>query len=206
MLLFNHPPPPLCRCLWYLCVSKRIQPSPTIWVSLLHRHPQHDGLVQQWKWARGPSQTVGVLGGWWGEEVKHHSRPRAWAVQGSKAGVHASEWAVEGMGPCALGCVCACSVTQSCLTLCDPMCTRLLRPWNIPGKNTGAGCHFLHQGIFPTQGSNPHLLCLLHWQVGSLPLSHLGSPDFCKIGYLSGTPKTLVTVCSTIYFSVFWER
>ena len=56
-------------------------------------------------------------GGWRGEEVKHHSRPRAWAVQGSKAGVHASEWAVEGMGPCALGCVCACSVTQSCLTL-----------------------------------------------------------------------------------------
>ena len=27
-----------------------------------------------------------------------------------------------------------------------------------PGKNTGAGCHFLLQGIFPTQGSNLHLL------------------------------------------------
>ena len=26
-----------------------------------------------------------------------------------------------------------------------------------PGKNTGAGCHFLLQGIFSTQGSNPHL-------------------------------------------------
>ena len=26
----------------------------------------------------------------------------------------------------------------------------------------GAGCHFFLQGIFPTQGSNPHLLCLLH--------------------------------------------
>ena len=25
-------------------------------------------------------------------------------------------------------------------------------------------------GIFPTQGSNPHLLCILYWQVGSLPL------------------------------------
>ena len=34
------------------------------------------------------------------------------------------------------------------------------------------GCHFLLQVIFPTQGSNPHLL---HWQVGSLPLSRLGS-------------------------------
>ena len=32
----------------------------------------------------------------------------------------------------------------------------------------------LLQGIFPTQGSNPHLLRLLHWQVSSLPLSYLG--------------------------------
>ena len=34
------------------------------------------------------------------------------------------------------------------------------------------GCHFLHQGIFPTQGWNPHLLL---WQANSLSLSHLGS-------------------------------
>ena len=46
----------------------------------------------------------------------------------------------------------------------------LLSPWNFPGKNTGADCHFLLQGIFSTQGSNLHLLCLLHWQVCSLPL------------------------------------
>ena len=39
---------------------------------------------------------------------------------------------------------------------------------------SGAGCHFLLQGIFPTQGSNPHLLCLLYWQVNSLPPGHLG--------------------------------
>ena len=31
-------------------------------------------------------------------------------------------------------------------------------PWTSPGKNTGVGCHFLLQGIFPTQGSNPGLL------------------------------------------------
>ena len=35
--------------------------------------------------------------------------------------------------------------------------TRLLRPWDFPGKSTGVGCHFLLQGIFPTQGSNPGL-------------------------------------------------
>ena len=48
--------------------------------------------------------------------------------------------------------------------------TRLLCPCNSPGKNTGVACHFL-QGIFPTQGSNPLLLCLLHCQAGSLPLA-----------------------------------
>ena len=33
------------------------------------------------------------------------------------------------------------------------------------------GCHFLLQGIFLTQISNPYLLCLLCWQVGSLLLA-----------------------------------
>ena len=66
----------------------------------------------------------------------------------------------------------------------------LLRPhiahqgtWNFPGKNTGVDCHFLLQWIFPMQGSNLCLPCLLHWQEDSLPLSHLGSPhitlDYC---------------------------
>ena len=40
----------------------------------------------------------------------------------------------------------------------------------FPGKNTGVGCHALLQGIFLTQRWNPHLLRLLHWQAGSLPL------------------------------------
>ena len=35
--------------------------------------------------------------------------------------------------------------------------TRLLCPWDSSGKNSGGGCHFLLQGIFPTQGSNTHL-------------------------------------------------
>ena len=41
---------------------------------------------------------------------------------------------------------------------------------DAPGKNPGVDCHALLQGIFPTLGSNTHLLCLLHWQAGSLPL------------------------------------
>ena len=50
---------------------------------------------------------------------------------------------------------------------------RLLYPKDFPGKNTGVGCHFLLQGIFPTQGLNSHLR---HWWEDSLPLIHLGKP------------------------------
>ena len=71
--------------------------------------------------------------------------------------------------------VCVRSVAQSGLTLCDPWTARLLCPWNFPGRNTEAGYHFLLEGIFPTQELILHLLCLLHWQVDSLPLCPLGS-------------------------------
>ena len=55
-----------------------------------------------------------------------------------------------------------CLVDLLCPTLNDPM-------------DCSTGCHFLLEGIFPTQGLNPCLLCLLHWQTDSLPLCHLGS-------------------------------
>ena len=65
-----------------------------------------------------------------------------------------------------------CAPAQSCLPLCDLMdCSPLDSIHGIfPGKNTGAGCRFLPQGTLLTQGSNPHLLRLLHWQEDSLPL------------------------------------
>ena len=44
-------------------------------------------------------------------------------------------------------------------------------------KNTGVGFHVLLQEIFPIQGLNPHRLCLLRWQVGSLPLAPSGKPS-----------------------------
>ena len=43
-------------------------------------------------------------------------------------------------------------------------------------KDTGVGCHFLLQGVFQTQGSNPLLMWLLHWQTGFLPLAPPGKP------------------------------
>ena len=51
----------------------------------------------------------------------------------------------------------------------NSVCVRMLSRVQLfatPGKNDGMGCHFLFQGIFLTQGSNLHLLCLLHWQAG----------------------------------------
>ena len=48
----------------------------------------------------------------------------------------------------------------------------MLCPQNLPGKNTGVHCHFLLQGIFPTEGANPRLLRLLHWQTNSSALCH----------------------------------
>ena len=75
---------------------------------------------------------------------------------------------------------CVCSVAQSCATLwphgLQP--TRILCIRNFQASNTRVGCYFLLQGIFLTQGSNPRLLHLLHWQENSvLP----GKPRRCLI-------------------------
>ena len=72
--------------------------------------------------------------------------------------------------------------------------TRLLCPWHLPGKNTGVGCHFLLQGIFLIQGSNLYLLCLLHCQMDSLLLRHLGSPAAAAAKSLQSCP----TLCDPI--------
>ena len=56
--------------------------------------------------------------------------------------------------------------------------TRLLCPWDSPGKNTGVGCHCPPPGGLPNLGIEPCLLHLLHWQAGSLPLVPLGKPRF----------------------------
>ena len=75
--------------------------------------------------------------------------------------------------------VCVCSVTQLCPTLWDP------RDCSLPGSSVHRIFQarilewvaiFLLQGIFPIQRYTLQLLCLLHWQVDSLPLHHLGNP------------------------------
>ena len=78
-------------------------------------------------------------------------------------------------------------------------------PWNFPGKDTETGCHFLFEVIFLTQGVNVYFLHLLHWQVTSLPLHHLGSP------YLLSTVKKWVSIMDSsgifvrVAFSWAWN-
>ena len=67
----------------------------------------------------------------------------------------------------------SCSVVPDSLRPHGLQSTRLLCPWDFPGKDTGVGCHFLLWGIFPIQGSNP---CLLHCRQTLYCLSHQGRP------------------------------
>ena len=53
----------------------------------------------------------------------------------------------------------SCSLVSTLLRPHGLQPTRLLCPWDFPGKNTGVGRHFLLRGIFPTQALN-HVSCL----------------------------------------------
>ena len=91
------------------------------------------------------------------------------------------------------------SCVQLFATLWTVACQALLSMAS-PGNNTGVGCHALLQGIFPTQRSNPCLLCLLHWQVGSLPLEALKS-TLSEVNV--ATPTFLDQYWHDISFSIF---
>ena len=88
-----------------------------------------------------------------------------------------------------------------------------------------SGLHFPLQGLFPTQGSNAALLCLLHWQTDSLPLAPPGKPGLlhsCNLGlytftiFIEGTffPVTcwlisffypcLSSLCQSRHHGTFW--
>ena len=82
---------------------------------------------------------------------------------------------------CWPACVCyTISVMSSSLRPYGLWPTRLLCLWDSPGKNTWVGRHAHLQGIFWTQGSKSYLLCLLHWQAGSLPLAPPEKPNISR--------------------------
>ena len=76
------------------------------------------------------------------------------------------------------------------------------------GKNIGVGCHALLQGIFPAQGLNPFVVCLLHWQVGSLTTNAIWEAHIKKytclkytvqlLWYIQSCPTTLLPNARTL--------
>ena len=79
-----------------------------------------------------------------------------------------------------------CLAAQSSPTLCYPMDCSLPGSsvyGDSPGKNTGVGCHVLLEGVFPTQGSNPHLP---HCRQILYHLSHQGRVYFSVFSGLLG--------------------
>ena len=92
--------------------------------------------------------------------------------------------------------------------------TRLLCPWNSPGKNTGVGCPVLLQGIFLTQGLNPGLL---HCGQILYHLSHQGSPiskkskakessNYCTIALISHTIERWCSKSWELGFNSTWTE
>ena len=78
--------------------------------------------------------------------------------------------------------------------------TKLLCPWNSPGKNTGVGWNALLKGIFLTQRLSLHLLCLWHWQLCSLSLILPGKP---LINDRDKIQKHLWKITEPMFFSVY---
>ena len=82
-------------------------------------------------------------------------------------------------------CECACSVAQACPSLCSPM------DCNLPGSSINGifqarvlewvAISFSRGSSRSIQGSNLPLLCLLHWQVDSLPLAPPGKPQIMAL-------------------------
>ena len=98
--------------------------------------------------------------------------------------------------------MCPSVLSQSCLTLCDPMdCSPPGSSVHAdsPGKNTGVGCHALLQGIFPNQGSN---LGLLYWGQILYHVSHQEAP-ICVQPFTKLTP---VYSQWRIFISYFIEK
>ena len=90
-------------------------------------------------------------------------------------------------------------VTQSCLTLCDPMDSS---PWNSPGQNTGVGTLSLLQGIFPTQRLNPGL----HISGGFFISWATGKPKNTGVGRLSFLQRIFPTQELNRGGHILWKR
>ena len=100
----------------------------------------------------------------------------------------------------------------SCMSVQSLSCVQLfVTPWTCsPPGSSFYGifqarilewvCHLLPSGIFPSQGSNLHLLLLLHWQVDSLPLAPREKSMF------SCSPLFFKHIISFIFYIYMWKK
>ena len=91
-----------------------------------------------------------------------------------------------------------CSFVSNSLRFHGLQSTRILCPWDFPGKNTGVGCHFLLQGIFPTQGYNS---CLLHCR----QILYTGPMELCLYWNLYWNYASILSQ-SEVEPNSYWER
>jgi len=73
---------------------------------------------------------------------------------------------------------------QLCLTLCDTMDCQAPLSMGFSRQEYSNGLPCPPPGDFPDPGIEPYLLCLLHWQAGSLPLM---PPEGVEVGFLGGS-------------------
>ena len=101
----------------------------------------------------------------------------------------------------------SCSVISNSLQPNGLQSTRLLCQWNFPGKNTGVGCHFLLQGIFPTQGSNLCLLCLPPCSqiLSRISKNHYYLKNTIRARNVSHSHFLKKRKHNTLFFKYFWK-
>ena len=159
---------------------------------LTSRRAEKSALLRAWE------KEVGAQGIWiWMSQLLSSSAPTGWKVlriQGDETQVfNKCRWMWYSFN---ISCMRAKSL-WSCLTLWESSWTRARQAplsMGISRQEYWRGLRALLRGIWPTQGSNPHLPCLLHWQANSLPLSHLGSPIF------TAYPCGLSVISSAFWF------
>ena len=159
--------------------------SPRIWILCISKGMEHL-LTPSWYCGTKPWEMSPMVFEAYNTSPLR-AKHRAWVIESSSS--HTSSklkseghchlslyriqnWVMKALSVCMLGC----SVVW---TLYNPMDCSLPGSsvhGDSPGKNTGVDCHAPFLGIFLTQGSNPYFFCLLHWQVGSLPLVPPGKP------------------------------
>ena len=128
----------------------------------------------------------------WGQHLEPERAP-----QGLWQGLSLSGWPSN----FSLFVVFSCKVMSYSFTTPWTVACQAPLPWDLPGKNTGVGCHFLLQGILPTLGPNAQLL---HWQVDFSPTEPPGKPEYSYLHLESGLAFDLLRTVEWSRNEVVW--